>query len=432
MKLKKIILGSLVILIITSACNQVLENSKDKIVGTGQTKFYDKDGNSIKEPSKGNSYYGQDAQYGGIAFSYTNNGDGTVTDNNTGLMWQQIPYEGMVSFSGADEYCADLELAGYTDWRVPSAKELFSLTNFEARNNLPCIDTAYFKFPPRQEHPQGRRPRGNAQQRDPQENMHARTGSPQNHPQGPPPQERPSLDNDSGRQMPPPPSEGNGVIGKDQGQFWTSNFYKAGTTHGGAETAFGVNHVTGHIKGYPTANDNRGRGKRVRAVRGNAYLINNFVDNGDGTISDLTTGLMWMKNDYGKTIMWKEALEYCENLEFAGHDDWHLPNVKELQSIIDYSGVYPAVNPKFFNSNKTEDSTYYTWLWTSTTAHGSEGGNGGSAWYVSFGKAVGLDGQDAHGAGAVRERPKYAENVSMEKGDNYVCSLRAVRYIDNH
>ncbi len=343
MKLKKIIIGSLITVIITSACNQSSESHKDKIVGTGQTEFFDKDGNIIEQPSEGNFYYGQDAHYGGIAFSYTDNGDGTVTDNNTGLMWQQIPYEGKVSFSGAAEYCEDLELGGYTDWRVPSAKELFSLTNFEARNKLPCIDTTYFKFPPRQEHPQGRPPQGNGPQRHSHEDMRAQTGSTQNHPQGPIPQERPSLDgnnNNSGRQMPPPPpAERDGVIGKDQGQFWTCNLYKAGTTHGGAETAFGVNHVSGHIKGYPTANDNRGQGKRVRAVRGNTYLINNFVDNGDGTISDLTTGLMWMKNDYGKKIMWKEALAYCENLEFAGYDDWRLPNVKELQSIIDYSGV---------------------------------------------------------------------------------------------
>ena len=48
---------------------------------------------------------------------------------------------------------------------------------------------------------------------------------------------------------------------------------------------------------------------------------------------------------------------------------------------------------------------------------------------MSFGKAVGLDGLDTHGAGAVRERTKYKESLHTEKGDTYVCSLRAVRVI---
>ena len=62
-----------------------------------------------------------------------------------------------------------------------------------------------------------------------------------------------------------------------------------------------------------------------------------FVDNGDGTITDLATGLMWQKADSGMTLNWEEALEYSEELELGGHDDWRLPNVKELQGILDYS-----------------------------------------------------------------------------------------------
>ncbi len=76
--------------------------------------------------------------------------------------------------------------------------------------------------------------------------------------------------------------------------------------------------------------------KQVRAVRGEAYGINNFKDNGDGTISDSATGLMWAKEDNGKGIVWGEALTYAEGATLAGHDDWRLPNVKELQSIVSY------------------------------------------------------------------------------------------------
>lgn len=389
-----------------------------KIVGTGQTKLYDKDGGVIASPKEGERFYGQDAQYGGVAFSFSDHGDGTVTDNNTGLMWQQVPYEGMVSFSGAAEYCETLTLAGHDDWRIPSAKELFSLTDFEPEVKCPCLDTHYFQFPPRSK--QGGGPPGGGPQGSP-------PAGGQGGPQGGTPSGGDTNSHGAANYTPPSPRGGEeGAVGKDQGQFWTRNLYKVGTTHGGAETGFGVNHVSGHIKGYPTSEDNPDRGKRVRAVRGNAYLVNEFVDNGDGTISDLATGLMWMKDDYGQSIMWEEALAYCENMEFAGYDDWKLPNVKELHSIVDYSGVYPAVNPKFFNSTKAEDENYHTWLWTNTSANEGDGGDG-SAWYVSFGKAVGLDGLDTHGAGAVRERSKYEGSAHTEKGDTYVCSLRAVR-----
>jgi hypothetical protein len=71
-----------------------------------------------------------------------------------------------------------------------------------------------------------------------------------------------------------------------------------------------------------------------------------FVDNEDGTVSDTCTDLAWQKDtadvdgdgqstDQDGTT-WCNALAYCENLSFAGHDDWRLPNVRELQSIVDY------------------------------------------------------------------------------------------------
>ncbi len=93
--------------------------------------------------------------------------------------------------------------------------------------------------------------------------------------------------------------------------------------------------------------------KQVRAVRGEIYGENNFVDNGDGTVSDLATGLMWAKADNGKGIEWVEALPYAEGATLAGHSDWRLPNVKELQSIVDYSRapisgrVEAAIDPIF-------------------------------------------------------------------------------------
>ena len=382
------------------------------IVDTGQVNCYNDDGDIIDCSVEGEPFYGQDAQYSSIEFSFTDNGDGTVTDNVAGLMWQQIPDDGDFTWDEAIIYAENLELAGYDDWRLPTAKELFSLIDFEPDDGKPVLDTDYFAFPALSENPGGEP--GDAG------------------PQGGAPQDDSETGEDTASDMPAPPpadDEATGGIQKSQGQFWSSNFYYVGTTHGDADTAFGVNHVTGHIKGYPAgdASDEQ-MGKRVRVVRGDEYGVNEFVDNGDGTISDLATGLMWMQDDYGEAIEWEAALAHAENLEFAGYDDWKLPSVKELQSIVDYSGVYPAVDPDYFNSTMEEDEDYWTWLWTSTSADES-GGSIGAAWYVAFGKAVGLDGLDSHGAGAVRERQKYAESQYTEEGDTYVNSLRAVRVI---
>lgn len=91
-----------------------------------------------------------------------------------------------------------------------------------------------------------------------------------------------------------------------------------------------------------------------------------FVDNGDGTITDRATQLMWVKDgtgagcNNGAKVNWIDTLTFCNGLEFAGYSDWRLPNQKELQSIVDFSRETPALDPLFINS--AED--YY---WSSTT-----------------------------------------------------------------
>ena len=56
------------------------------VVDTGQTACYDDNGYEISCPESGDAFYGQDAQFDGIKASFTDNGDGTVTENVTGLM----------------------------------------------------------------------------------------------------------------------------------------------------------------------------------------------------------------------------------------------------------------------------------------------------------------------------------------------------------
>ncbi len=61
-----------------------------------------------------------------------------------------------------------------------------------------------------------------------------------------------------------------------------------------------------------------------------------FIDNDDGTITDLNTGLMWKKNE-SPPLNFEKALAYCENLELGGYNDWRLPDQKELATLLDLS-----------------------------------------------------------------------------------------------
>jgi len=99
-----------------------------------------------------------------------------------------------------------------------------------------------------------------------------------------------------------------------------------------------------------------------------------LIDNGDGTVTDTDTGLMWQKDTALGTYTWEQALSYCESSTLAGYNDWRLPNRNELQSIVDYSRYNPSIDPIFSN---TVSSSY----WSSTT----NAGYPGLAWFVFFG-----------------------------------------------
>ncbi len=73
--------------------------------------------------------------------SFTNNNDGTITDNNTGLMWMQDAAVNKMNWEAALRYCETLTFATYSDWRLPNAKELRSIVDYN--NNSPA-DIIYF------------------------------------------------------------------------------------------------------------------------------------------------------------------------------------------------------------------------------------------------------------------------------------------------
>jgi hypothetical protein len=69
---------------------------------------------------------------------------------------------------------------------------------------------------------------------------------------------------------------------------------------------------------------------------------------------------------------WWQALDYCESLSFVGHDDWRLPNVRELQSIVDYGRSEPAISPVF--------GAWSSQYWSST----SNALNHSDSWVVDY------------------------------------------------
>jgi hypothetical protein len=163
---------------------------------------------------------------------------------------------------------------------------------------------------------------------------------------------------------------------------------------------FGVNFADGRIKGYDLKMPGGNMEKTffVQCVRGNPnYGKNDFHDNNDGTITDRATGLMWSKADSGKGINWQDALAWVQQknaARFLGHDDWRLPNVKELQSIVDYTrspdtSQSPAIDPIFNCTQITNEGGKADWpcYWSATTHSGFLGG--AAAMYVAFGRAAG-------------------------------------------
>ena len=391
------------------------------VVDTGQMDSYDDVGNVI-DPSPGEAFYGQDGGHDGDQPSYTTSADGlTVDDNVTGLTWTQSPdWDGdgdidandKFTWGDAQAYVDTLNAqnyGGYSDWRLPSIKELYSLIDFSGITGMtvataiPYIDTDYFAF-----------------------------------------------------------GYGDEAVGQRiiDAQYWSSTEYVS-TTMGGMHTVFGVNFADGRIKGYGTSNPMGGEmSQYVRYVRGNTgYGVNNFVATGDGTVMDNATGLMWANDDSGFGMDWEGALAWAQEMNeanYLGHNDWRLPNAKELQSIVAYTRApdttdSAAIDPVFDVSTITDGGgdTDFPFFWTSTThLDGPPQQLGNYSAYVAFGEAEGwmwsrfggYQLQDVHGAGAQRSDPKSGDPSDYPYGHgpqgdviriyNYVRLVRDADVVD--
>jgi len=381
------------------------------IIDTGQSKTFDNTV-EISVPAIGQAFYGQDAQFLGNQPSFTKSSDNlTVTDNATGLVWMRGPDtngDGVINVSDkltlaeAQARVTVLNAAkygGYSDWRLPTIKEQYSLMNFTGKDPsgftgtdtsslTPFIDTTYFNF----------------------------------------------GFGDT--------SAGERII---DAQYASSNLYVGDTT-----MLFGVNFADSRIKGYGLTLFGSDKTFYVQYVSGSDYGTNDFTDNGDSTITDKATGLMWTKGDSVTGMNWEEALAWAQtkNTEmYLGHNDWRLPNAKELQGIVDYTRSpdttsSAAIDPLFTSTSITNEAGQqdYPFYWTSTTHEAIGDTNTGSyAVYIAFGRAMGyMDGawQDVHGAGAQRSDPKAGDPADYPTGNgpqgdairiyNYVRLVRDV------
>ncbi len=118
--------------------------------------------------------------------------------------------------------------------------------------------------------------------------------------------------------------------------------------------------------------------------KGVAWPDPRFTDNGDGTVTDNLTGLVWLKNaNCGGTKDWDGAVDYaaalkdddCGLSDGSAEGDWRLPNVKELQSLIDFSQYDPALP-----SGHPFSGVQANYYWSSTT----KSNNPSFAWHVSL------------------------------------------------
>lgn len=366
------------------------------VVDTPQANCFDDEMCLASCPSSGAVYYGQDAQYAGLIPSYSDQGDGTVLDLNTGLLWQQTPNYVRMVYDDAVTYCDSLVLGAAADWRLPSIKDLYTIADFNgalrmtAMESIPYLNTNFFDF-----------------QYDSE--LYA-------------------------------------------GQYWSDTLYLKGpVAEDNSLGSFGFNFADGHIKGYPTGHDfttgdpKLSQGCFVRCVSGqpDVYGVPDFAAFNADIVTDNATGMMWQRADDGVTRDWIEALDYCEDMTLGGFSDWRLPSTKELHTIIDYNApAVPALDTTWFSPtfNLAYGATGdYGWYWTSTTF----GDRNSDAIYLAIGRAYSttnnMDYYDWHGAGAQRSDPKTGAPTTScsvnacdeQRIDNYVLCVRGGNVISD-
>jgi alpha-tubulin suppressor-like RCC1 family protein len=281
--------------------------------------------NRIPDTGQYTSYtdiFGEDADHTGHPPSYTKlDSDrddlpssspdwAMIRDNVTGLVWENKTDDDSIHGKNAEYTWQDAgnvfiarlnadKFGGYSDWRLPTARELYMLIHGDQHN--PSIHTEFFQ---------------------------------------------------------------NTV----SSCYWTSNTHVSDTATAW-QVCFEDNGIHPDDKLVPAP---------VRAVRGGHIgAAPALVDNGDQTVTDPATGLIWQQETVPGTFNWTQALTHIQNLNtsgFGGYSDWRLPNIKELASLIDHSQSGTPIDPLL--AFMTQPGHY----WSSTT----NTNNSDQAWLAGF------------------------------------------------
>ncbi|MBF0200030.1 MAG: DUF1566 domain-containing protein [Desulfamplus sp.] len=152
--------------------------------------------------------------------------------------------------------------------------------------------------------------------------------------------------------------------------------------------------------------------RAVRAGQSDIVSFDNLVINGDGTLTDKHTNLMWQQVSTEEEMSWGEALQYCETLSLAGYNDWRLPSVMELRNIVDYNRYDPPID-----TNILYDRILYDYWSSTTSAYGTD-----YAWVIGF--YAGYDYNDSKNS-SYYVRAVRAGHSNVELLDNLVISITA-------
>jgi hypothetical protein len=330
--MKKISVLSLLLIFISSFAFAGTVN----LPTTGQTNCYDTAGAQIFCTGTG-----QDGEIqAGVEWPsprFTDNGDETMTDNLTGLMWTKnanLP-NSKVAWAQALDYCNNLTLAGFTDWRLPNANELESLVNANEPILYVWLDNQGFT------------------------NVNGGYGY-----------------WSSTTLYASPNIRQVAIMNMDIGLWTAENGGYVWPVRGPFENAVISLPKTGQTECYYPAGCSgvcempcAGTGQDGEIQAGVEWPSPRFQDNGDGTVTDNLTGLVWTKsgNLPNSTKTWQEALDYVKGMNAGiyynfGYTDWRLPNRGENYSLMSYQNTFspglPSGHP-FINTAGSD--------WSSTT-----------------------------------------------------------------
>jgi hypothetical protein len=297
-----------------------------------------------------------------VAPYFTDNGDGSITDTRTGLVWLKNANiaGGTFIWDRAGEYCGNVNAAGHRDWRLPTRTELQSLVAGMPRSQSiwkKALNGAKF------------------------ENV--------------------------------------------QDEYWSQT---DATTYASAEMRYNLDLKNDYISRQYVRKQKLSvwpvRGERVRIKTAEPF----FIDNGNGTITDTRSGLIWSTTSGFPGGEWSEALSVASKSRFAGHDDWRAAGVADIRSLL--KGMPGDIDPKlylWFQGFSGFSEEY--WL-SSEYAPNTD-----AAWYFSIAEgALRCESKDRrHSVWIVRGGKEADEEVSPfeKKGDALVDIRSNLMWLEN-